>query len=354
MSKPLTRLALQPAPLTTREEVGQTGLKLPGKPPEAPLATGCNSGIWEGQHMRRLQTDWPKLLLHLTRLGSTLFMTSQGETTHEILLPMYKLALSGSTASIEETNGSLEIDLNYWHCGFALYTGQDPASSCISLHFFDINGKLMHSIYPTLSVRELGSNFLHNLYAEGGPQEAFLPLPERAAGLFRRDVDVVSLIGHWRLLKSYQAIPVILHKHGVSRLEALCLLTPDFTAPLQPQAFTALLQEAVRQDMEICLALHNPGVIQNHIGLIERVSDKVLGCRSNDAYFRLDIGEVDIHNVWVVRKPVAEGEFVSLEVYNRRGELLLVLSGKPRRDAAQDPAWHELLQTLVQRFPVRF
>lgn len=345
MTRPLHKLALQQlllpednaAPLQPFGDTAYTSLQ---------QALGNKAQL---QPARRLKTDWVKLLLHLTRLGSTLFVSHQGDTSHEKLLQMYKLALSGGIASIEDQHGSLELDLRYWHCGFVTYTGHSLPSACVSLHFFDINGCLLHSIYPTLSLSELGSDFLHNLYDDQPYQDEFLLPPQKPRRRNLRYVDTASLSGHWRHLKSCSAIPVILQKHGVSRLEAIRLLAPEFSTRLKNRSLRHLLKQISKQQLDIKLSLHNNGVRQSHLGRIQQEADLSINCRSGDAYFRLELDDKAVYSTWLVHKPVEDHTVSSLEVYNAQGELMLMLSAHLTENTQHTSPWDALLEQTKQR-----
>lgn len=347
MSKPLSALAryhpllpLTKAPAND-DAIGKTDSNRRTRSEADIMAARC------GQQAKRLQPHWPTLLTHLSRLGPTLFVTRHGNTSHEKLLHLYKIALSGNVASIHDQDGSLELDLSHWHCGFALHEGDDPHSACISLHFFDIHGKLLHSIYPMLSSMELGTAFLNKLYsADQTPQEFLLP-PTQLRRRSRATVDTASLTVHWRHLQNCQAIPVILQKHQVSRLQALQALPPEFATPAARTAFQTLMQQTVERNMPVELSLFNPGVRQTHRGLLENHRGDGFANRSHDAWFRLNLDSLDLHSAWVVHKPTANGMVSSLELYNHHGEPVLMLSDMPNAGLPQTLEWQSLLYNLT-------
>ena len=303
-----------------------------------------------GQQAKRLHHDWKQLLVRLSRLGATLFITRHGKTSHEKLLRLYKIALSGNTASIVDQDGSLELDLSHWHCAFALHDQCEPDKACVSFHFFDIHGKLLHSIYPTLSCKELGSEWLLPLYAVDQTPETFLlppSLPHKRR--ISASTDVCSLVAHWRHLQSCHAIPVILQKHQLTRWQAIQLLPREYAQPARPDAIRQVLEQARAQQLEVQLSLHNPGIIQTHVGIPDLTRPDAVCNRSQDAWFRLHLDDSDQHSTWIVHKPTQMGMVSSLESYDCNGELLLMLSAKPPANLPQTLQWQQLLQDFAAK-----
>lgn len=302
------------------------------------------------QQAKRLHHDWQQLLLRLSRLGATLFITHHGNTRHEKLLRLYKIALSGNIASIADQDGSLELDLSHWHCAFALHDQCELDKACVSFHFFDIHGKLLHSIYPTLSCKELGAAWLLPLYAVDQTPETFLlpPTPPRKRHT-AASTDVCSLVAHWRHLQSCQAIPVILQKHQLTRWQAIQLLPREYVQPARHDAIQRVLEQARAQQLEVWLSLHNSGITQTHIGIPDLTRPDAICNRSQDAWFRLHLDRSDLHSTWIVHKPTQTGMVSSLESYDCDGELLLMLSVKLPANLPHMLQWQQLLQDFAAK-----
>lgn len=353
MTKPLSSLLEQQNLMPLQADPGKHPSAAPHSQGAAANETSDTVSIMAacpGPRARRLQPHWPRLLTRLSRLGPTLFVTRHGNNSHERVLRLYKITLSGNIASIHEQDGSLELDTSHWHSGFVLYSGDVPQDTCLSLHFFDLHGQLLHSIYPTLSCSELGSEFLHGLIAVEQSMEAFLPPPLTRHKRSYQHIDATSLLVHWQHLRSCQAIPVILQKHQATRWQALRVLPPEFAKPLQRDACLRLLQQASAQGLEMELTLFTPGITQTHQGSLENNRNGKFSSQSRDAWFQLQLDTQELHSAWIVHKPAMDGMVSSLEAYDAQDELVFILSGSANTNLPQKLAWQRLLHHLGETF----
>jgi len=65
-----------------------------------------------------------------------------------------------------------------------------------------------------------------------------------------------------------------------------------------------------------------------------------------DPDFNLHLDTDKIAQVWIVRKPTADGEVTALEVYNEMGEIIVQFFGKRKPGIPELTEWRELVASL--------
>ena len=93
----------------------------------------------------------------------------------------------------------------------------------------------------------------------------------------------------------------------------------------------------------------NPGCLQIHSGPVHRVEPVGPWLNVLDPTFNLHLREDRVAAAWVVRKPSANGDIHSLELYDASGELAAQFFGHrpPRGEERAD--WRALVTGLPDR-----
>jgi putative hemin transport protein len=90
----------------------------------------------------------------------------------------------------------------------------------------------------------------------------------------------------------------------------------------------------------------NRGAIQIHTGTIHNVQRMHGWLNVLDPRCNLHVREESIASAWVVRKPTSDGIVTSFELYDAAGENVLLMFGKRKPGAVEDPRWRELVASL--------
>jgi len=239
-----------------------------------------------------------------------------------------------------------------WQFTFAQITFSREGQIRRHLQFFDGQGRAVQRI--TIDTPE-GIAAFEKIVEEfrnktQSPELALLP--EEPADPVRPDaeVDVPSLIAAWDAITDvHQFGTAVLAKHDVTRLQALRLAGPERAQKLaSPDALTALLKAAAKEDIEIMAFVSNSANTQIFTGKINAPTKSASGwVRVDDAHgLTLMIREAGIDQIWLVKKPSSIGTLSTVEVYNAQGEVIVQFYSKREPRKPESDTWRELLAKL--------
>lgn len=303
-----------------------------------------------GKQSYCLKTDWVYFLQQLRRFAAADIVLYHGNSSHCHRLRLYKMSVAANSVYLQDTQGRLSIDLSYWHCGFLYIADKRNCDSHFSFHIFDIYGVLLCSIMPEQPLSQIERYFFKKICTQCVQYEYFMLSPQCQLCHQCRigQADTVSLLSHWRHLNSEHAIPVILAKHGLTRLEAVQLLAPHFSQVIKVSAFFELMQHIEQQSWNISLSLHSSNMLQSYQGGICASYQAVYHWYCYGQNFYLQLEQAALASAWIVHKPSSEGLLSSLELYHHSGELLLSLTDLPTGDVVQRGEWFKYLQLLTR------
>lgn len=161
-------------------------------------------------------------------------------------------------------------------------------------------------------------------------------------------VDAEEVRKAWSEMRDTHDIAPLLQRLRLSRIEALRLLAHDWAWPAHPHSMWFLIQELAGTGLPIMVFVGNHAVTQIYKGPIERPVMAGTWWNVLDRRFNLHVEASGLGESWVVRKPVPEGAVTSLEVFDRSGELVLLVFARRGVGQPEPEEWRERLRAIVR------
>lgn len=300
-----------------------------------------------GGSVVRLREPFADLLRRMPEAGDVLALTRNDACVIEsrgTFPPPEIEGLMGQTVGAID----LRLFLRNWRFGYA-FREEPEAGPRTGLLFFDAAGTAVHKIYgPTPALAPLVADFADE---DAAPAEfasaAFVPIPDAAAERPDAEIDRAGFVAAWGALRHTHEFFGLLRRFGVGRAQAMRLATPDFTRPVAAAAARAVLEAVSGGAMPVMVFVGNPGCVQIHSGLVHRV--EVMGPWLNvlDPAFNLHLREDRITGAWVVRKPSANGDIHSLELYDAAGAVFCQVFGQRLAGEREREDWRALVSGIA-------
>lgn len=287
----------------------------------------------------RLRQAWPELIASAETLGEVMALTRNASCVHE-KTGVYRHASHTSQIGVV-LGGEIDLRLFYrqWAHGYAVREVSEQGVQR-SLQFFDGAGHAVHKIFLKAQSDMAAYDALVARFAASDQrpgvcvQTASLPPAE----LPDAKIDVDGLHAAWADLRDTHDFFALLKKYSVSRLQALRLAEARFVQQLDASCVLDLLRDAAQEQVPIMAFVGNAGMIQIHSGPVHKIA--VMGPWINilDPRFNLHLREDHIASAWVVRKPTVDGLVTSVEVFDQKGDTIVMFFG------ARKPGAHELCE----------
>ena len=277
-------------------------------------------------------------------LGDVMALTRNESCVHE-RRGVYKDYHSGLHAAMVL---GPEIDMrmfpSHWKFGFAVVeAGEDGPKR--SIQVFDVAGDAVHKVHmkPESNVAAF-----HALVAT-------LRLPEQSDQLTliaRAPVEgpkgdparADDLRAEWKTMTDTHQFLKLTRRLKFNRLGANRAVGPQFAVQVARDAITTVLHAAADQKIPLMIFVGNPGCIQIHGGMIEKVVPMGPWINVMDPRFNLHLRADHITEVWRVTKPTQRGDAISVEAFDAAGGLILQIFGY-RKDAPP-VAWDAMMASL--------
>ncbi|MCD2341643.1 hemin-degrading factor [Ideonella azotifigens] len=295
-----------------------------------------------------LQPCWPALMAGIGALGEVQARTGQAACTLAASSPYGRALLCGDQGHV--SGGRLELRLFYaaWARGFAV---QEHTANGLqrSLQFFDAQGLPLHEV--TLGPRSRVPAFDALVARFAAPAAA--QFPQHAANSHApaacpaTRVDPRAFRAGWASMRVPQDFYALLRRHGLTRLAALQLASPEFAQPVDGGAAHEVLARAAQTGLPLSLCCGNPGAVQTCSGPLHHVEVQGPWLQVNDAGLQLQLREDCIASAWRVRLPASEGLVSSLELFDADGRTLAIIGGQRAPGQAERCEWRELLASVA-------
>ncbi|AKV02800.1 Hemin transport protein HmuS [Labilithrix luteola] len=294
----------------------------------------------------RLVADWTELLKKLPQLGKVKAVTRSPDAVIECEGTYDNVEFFGmmgqSVSSID-----LRIFVNRWRYGFA-FREETRRGTSQGLAFFDASGRAVHKLFLR---PETDRQAFDTLVREYTPADVVSPPVIEAEELSPpakpdAEVDVAGLRKAWLEMTDTHEFFGLLRKFGVARTQALRLVGDDLSRPTSRTSLEDVLRAVAGKDLPIMVFVGNRGVIQIHSGAIHKVAPMGDWVNVLDPGFDLHVRTSGVASAWVVRKPTADGDVTSLELYTEDGEQLVHVVGKRHTGETENPTWREIVTSL--------
>ena len=312
----------------------------PAPPPEIiseaeAVATRLSNGV------TRLDVDWRAALPRLTDLGRVRIVTSNPVVEHRKTGRFGNVHTSHDTALVLNREIDLRIELNQWR-----YTFLDTESA--SIRIFDAEGGAVHAIHRTSETNPAAWDaFVAScISADQDPALTILPPPPPDIQRSYNAVDVDALRTGWTALTDVHQFAPMLRQLNLSRQQAMHLAGTPWARKVPAYGLTALLLAAAAEEVPIMIFVSSSGCTQIHTGLVRKVIATCDWIEVADPGFILRVRRADVARAWVVKKPIAQGEITTLEIYDRGGECRAIVCGQRDRGQPERREWAELAAAI--------
>jgi len=302
-----------------------------------------------GDTVTRLRPEFAAILTEVVKLDKVMALTRNEECVHERKGVYLNGDFSSPFASIfvgEDID--LRMFLTHWDKAFAVAETSEHGDRK-SLQFFGKDGLAIHKIYLTKDSNEAAFDTLveqfkaDNQSTEETVTEVPLIIDEKPDS----EINLAEFHEAWLTLPDTHAFFGMLKKFGVTRTQALRLAPNEHLAKqLDKTVVAKMLEGAAEQKLPIMVFVGNRGNIQIHTGLVRKTMWHNQWFNVMDPDFNLHLDTDKIAQVWVVRKPTADGEVTALEVYNEMGEIIVQFFGKRKPGIPELTEWRALVASL--------
>jgi putative hemin transport protein len=309
------------------------------------LATGV------GEHVVRLSGNLPELMMRMGELGRVMALTRNEAAVHEKDGVYTNISHGDHVGLVLGDAIDLRLFYDQWAFAYAV-TEKVGTTTRRSFQFFDACGDAIHKIF----LRDEGDPFAFEALCDAWaaplqiPGEAVLPRPAGVAPE-RPDseVDVEALRADWRAMTDTHQFFGLLKQHKVGRTQAFRLIGEEFAKPLLTDTPARVLQAAAASGLDIMIFVGNPGCIQIHTGPVKDIQRMGPWINVLDPDFNLHLREDLVAQVWLVKKPTADGIVTSIELFDRNGEFIAYFFGKRKPGIPETSGWRMLAQSMEVR-----
>lgn len=311
------------------------------------VATRLGSDVMLGG-TERLRGPWPDVIATIGKLGPVRALTRNDLVVHERDGIYGKLSVEGHVGLIAGDAIDLRIFFHHWKHGFAV---AEPFRDDyrFSLQFFDAAGMAVHKIYATEHTDLVAFEAIVARFRN--PEqlwESIAPPPvTKSESRPDSECDAALLRRAWSELRDTHDFFPMLRKLRLDRQQSFRLVGPDYALPLSNDSTRRLLLSASQTNLPIMVFVGNPGTIQIHTGPVQNLLETGPWFNVLDSNFNLHLREDAIATSWLVRKPTADGVVTSLEVFDRRNDLVVSLFGKRKPGMPELDDWRRLAESLA-------
>ena len=302
-----------------------------------------------GETVTRLRPEFADLLSEVESLGKVMGLTRNDECVHERKGVYLNPDFSNPHAGIflgEDID--MRIFLTHWAKAYAVSETSEHGDRK-SLQFFGKDGLAIHKIYLTADSNTEAYDALVAKYKadDQTTEESTVAVPLNIDEKSDSDIDVAGFQSTWENLKDTHEFFGMLRKFGVTRTQALRLApNENFAKQVDKEVVVKMLEGAAATKLPIMVFVGNRGNIQIHTGLVRKTMWLNDWFNVMDPDFNLHLDMSKIAQVWVVRKPTADGEVTALEVYNELGDIIVQFFGKRKPGNPELEGWKTLVASL--------
>ncbi|MCR4267969.1 hemin-degrading factor [Nitratireductor sp. ZSWI3] len=301
-----------------------------------------------GHGVTRIAPDVAGVLPGLEALGEVMALTRNESAVHEKVGVYEKATVGSQHALVLGGDIDLRIFPSRWAFGFAVdKDGEDGVRR--SLQFFDQAGEAVHKVHlrPRSDVSAYEALVGDLASAD---QSALIEVAQeniRDEVIAGDDLPAAELLRErWSAMTDVHQLFNILRKLKLTRHQAVHMIGEDYAWRLDNDALTAMLYQAVRDEVPIMCFVGSSGCIQIHTGTIHTVKPMGPWINVLDPGFNLHLRTDHVRELWAVRKPTKDGHVTSIEAYGAEGQLIAQFFGERHEGQDERPDWRLMVERL--------
>ena len=243
-----------------------------------------------------------------------------------------------------------EIDLRMFFSDWSYaYAVESKISDGIrrSIQFFNGSGVAIHKVFLKESDQKRRFQSYIEKYKSQDQSIPNLPLQARVEPEVENpNIDLTALRQDWQQLKDVHDFHKMLKSHDLPRLQALRLIGEDFAKKVPNTSVRQTLELARDHKVSIMVFVGNQSIIEIHTGPVENLKKYGDWYNVLDKGFNLHLQENLIDQVWVVKKPTADGIVSSLEFFAADGTMIGQMFGERQEGKKEQEQWRQILEKI--------
>lgn len=299
-----------------------------------------------GETVTPLKNEFDKLLAEIEPLGKVMALSRNNEVVHERKGIYQNFSTTPHAWLFVGKDIDLRIFPSCWKYAFAVKEGNER----FSFQFFANDGTAVHKIYMENSsdlnkFHEIVGKFKDDSFSK---IEQINPTIElEPTEIEDGSIDVTSFKAGWEALEDTHDFFGLVRKHKLTRTQALRLAPSEYFAKkMSNDTLRKVLNLASETQTSIMVFVGNAGMIQIHTGIVKNIVDHGPWINVLDPDFNLHVKENAIEQSWIVRKPTKDGIVTSLELFNKKGELICTLYGERKPGIPELESWREIISKV--------
>ncbi|MFK3706178.1 putative hemin transport protein [Raoultella sp. BIGb0138] len=294
-----------------------------------------------GHDAIRLQDDVRAIIAALEKVGETKCICRNEYAVHEQVGQFTHQHLSGHAGLVLNPRAlDLRLFLSQWASAFHL---SDNGRQ--SIQFFDPHGDALLKVYATSQTDMAAWDTLLAEHSQTEP--AALTIRPADAARYADTADGAALESEWRAMTDVHQFFGLLRKYNLSRQQAFRLVGDDLACRVDNEALPRLLETIREAGNEIMIFVGNRGCVQIFTGALEKLVPMRGWLNIFNPTFTLHLREDSIDEIWVTRKPTADGHVTSVELFAQDGTQIAQLYGQRSEGHPEQDLWRSQVDRLT-------
>jgi putative hemin transport protein len=294
-----------------------------------------------GSSVMRLEPDFQGIMNHIPTLGYVMALTRNEDCVHERKGVFQNItAGNGPVGLVTGPDIDLRMFFEKWAFAFAVLEDAELGFKN-SIQIFDRQGVAVIKIFlqETSNLAAFEKLVREFSLTVQDPYLEYYAVP-LATSYNDGQIDEVSFRREWSELTDTHDFYSLLKKHNISRLHAM-RIGGEFAQPIKVSSVKAMLELASIENWEIMVFVSNHGTIQIHTGPVNRIATTPGWVNVLDPAFNLHLRLDSIAECWLVKKPTHDGFVHSIEVFNKKGEMIVQFFGKRKPGTPESEIWRQ-------------
>ncbi|MFD2201514.1 hemin-degrading factor [Shivajiella indica] len=300
-----------------------------------------------GENTIRLEGNWAELLVACKKLGKVMSLTRNDGCVLEHKGNFQKIEIHGEAPNqIATVIGPIEqrIFFSAWKYGFAVIN-ETPRGTMRSFQFFDKSGEAILKIYLQEKSHVEVFEKLIDQYKALNQHEELITEPFESLE-YSKKIDLEAFTQDWENMKDTHEFFGMLRKYKVHRLDAVKWINDKWAYEVDRLSTRKILETAASEKMPIMIFAGNKGNIQIHQGKVRTIRQMGNWLNVLDPDFNMHLNEELIDSAFVVHKNTEDGLVSSLELFDRKGDMIAQFFGLRKPGIPQLDAWKKLIDSL--------
>ncbi|MBO0952000.1 hemin-degrading factor [Fibrella forsythiae] len=297
-----------------------------------------------GETVVRLAGDFRDLLKQVPTLGKVMALTRNDALVHERKGVYENVSFTNHVGLVLGPDIDLRLFMQRWQWGFAVNENDRR-----SLQFFDAQGEAVHKIYLTddsdlIAYGKLVTDF----WSDDQSDSISVTVPDgKVVDKADSDIDVAGFQASWLAMQDTHEFFGLLRQYGVGRLQGLRLAPEGHAQRLSMDVLKQVFATVAERDVSIMVFVSNPGCIQIHTGLVKKLVQMGPWYNVLDPEFNLHLNETLVDQVWVTKKPTADGVVTALELFDKDGQNVALVFGERKPGKPELDSWRAVIDEVI-------